>query len=187
MTRFVPLGAAAFLLVACDPPPYEEPVAADDGFPSIRINFPNPGLADSDREDMPVCPTFNVVVVHNNFDFSHENYDGDPVSGEGHWHLHIDDPALASPLSAVADPFAAVPRALEPGQHTLYAVLVQNNHLRLPESMVDPETPQDVHAVEILVVVPEMDEDGNSNCVGGGSTGGYPMDTGPADSGDSGR
>lgn len=178
MNRLIPLAASAALLLACDPPTYDPGVVAEEGLPAIRISFPNPGLADSTREEMPVCPDFNVVVQQENFEFSHENYDGDPISGEGHWHLHVDDAALATPVSAVADPFASAP-TLEPGPHTLYAVLVQNNHLRLPESMVDPDTPQDVHAVEIIVV-PFMDDEGEpTGCVGGGGGGGgYSMDTG---------
>ncbi len=131
--------------------------------------------------DMPVCPMFNVVVDVENFELSHDHYDGDPVEGEGHWHLYVDDPTLAAAQAAVADPYASPAEALEPGFHTVYVQLVQNNHLPLPESFVDPDAPQNVHAVEIMV------SDDMMTCVGGGNGGaGYGTDTGDTGN-DSGR
>ena len=170
------------LLLACAPPDYTPPVADEDPvYPTIKILFPNPGLADMATDELLVCPMFNVVVDVENFTLSHENYDGDPVEGEGHWHLYVDDATLSQAQAAVADPYASPAAALEPGFHTLYAQLVQNNHLPLPDSQVDQDLPQNVHAVEIMV------SDDMMNCVGGGNGGGgYGGDTG-GDSGDSGN
>ena len=163
MRRLTVLAPLVGLLVACDPPPFDPNAGEEEVFPSIRITFPNPGLANSSRDEMVMCPTFTVVVEHENFEFSHDHYDGDPIEGEGHWHLHVDDPNLETADNAMADPYSGLPNPLEDGNHTIYAVLVQNNHLRLPDAMVDPTTPQDVHAVEITV----SDEMG---CIGGGNT-----------------
>ncbi len=162
----MPFLLTTFLL-ACAPPDYQPPTAeVQASFPSIRILFPNPALTASSADELLICPMFTVVVEVDNFELSHEHYGEDPVDGEGHWHLYVDDPDLDEPQAAVADPYASPSAALAPGFHSVYVQLVQNNHLPLPDSAVDPDNASNVHAVEIMVT------DDMMNCVGGGNGGG---------------
>lgn len=147
-TLLAATAASSLALVACAPPPV--PLDTDTGTaavepadtrPSIRILFPNPAILDTDAlcdgVDGPcpvVCPTFTVVVDVDNLDLSHEHYGLDPVEGEGHWHLHLDDPEFTGAAhSAVADPWATVVDPIEEGFHTIGGLVVQNNHFQLEE------------------------------------------------------
>ena len=140
-------------LIACAPPDLPDPVvdtAEDTGTitpadtrPSIRVLFPNPNFLDEDElcKDVTgpcpvVCPSFTVVVDVDNLEMSHENYGGDPVEGEGHWHLHLDDPEFAgAATAAVADPWATFIDPVSEGFHTVGALVVENNHFQLSEEL----------------------------------------------------
>ena len=99
-----PLSVSSFVTIAiaaaCAPPAYETGASASDGYPAIKILFPNPSLAGEDDADAPVCSTFTVVVDVDNWELSTEGHGGDPVDGEGHWHLYIDDPQLTTATAA---------------------------------------------------------------------------------------
>jgi len=146
-------------LIACAPPPLPEDTGPSaqpaDTRPSIRILFPNPfyldeeALCDGIAGPCPVvCPSFTVVVDVDNLDLSHENYGGEPVAGEGHWHLHLDDPEFTgAAVAAVADPWATFVDPVSEGFHTIGALVVENNHFQLDEE----QQGQDRAQVEIEV------------------------------------
>ena len=127
-------------LLACAPPPLPEETANPDADQaSIRILFPNPLYLDAERlcedivGDCPVmCPTFAVVVDVDNFVLDPDHYGDDPIFGEGHWHLHVDDPEFtAAARAAETQPWATLTSPLEEGFHVIGALLVQNNHFPL--------------------------------------------------------
>ena len=131
-------------VLACAPPEF---VGLERTVPEITILFPNPDYFSTDEVGRDVCPDFQVVVAVENFLL------GEPdtvnVAGEGHWHLHVDDPDLLNYVLAPDGEVADLPAPLTLGNHTLYAALRQNTHGPLPDNMVFNSS--DVSLSEITV------------------------------------
>jgi hypothetical protein len=142
-------------VLACAPPDY---VGPEEALPSITILFPNPDYFSDVEDGRDVCPDFQVVVAIENFEF--QDPGGDDVAGEGHWHLHIDDPNLEAYVQVGDGEALDLETPLSPGPHTLYAALRQNKHGPLPDDMV--ENGSDVSLSEIVVADSE-DCIGNKN------------------------
>ena len=117
-------------LSACAPPTY---VGPEESLPSVRILFPNPDFMTEADAARPVCSTFPVVIGVEDFEIVPA---GDaPVPGEGHWHLHVDDPNLEQYLDVGLSNVIDLVTPLEPGPHTLYAALRENTHAPLAEEL----------------------------------------------------
>lgn len=155
MTRPTLLSILALLgLAACEPPPYDASEADDTGSlsPSIRVLFPESSTS------ARYCATFMVAVDVDNFVLSEEHYGGDPVEGEGHWHL-LDGNDVVQPTF---EEYAFIPAEapLADGDHVLKAQLVGNNH--------QPFSPDIYYQVEITVL-DGVDPESGEMCVGGGA------------------
>ena len=129
-------AALLFGLSACAPPPVS---------PGIELVFP---FSD---DSLVYCTEFLVLVDIDQLLLSAENYDGDVVPGEGHWHLKIDDALYATSTNA----WLAV-EGVEEGLRSLRVSLQGNDHADLE---VNGELFEDI--VEITV---GADDDGG--CVG---------------------
>lgn len=136
MLRYVSLCPLLASLCACAPPSYtpdtggNETGVGDDTSacvdtspapdPSIQIIFPE------SSSTVYYCSTLMVAVHIQNFVLSAEHTGGDPVDGEGHWHLYDGADYLGQTYKEYL--FVGESKALSEGEHVLVAELVQNNH-----------------------------------------------------------
>ncbi|MFT5587110.1 MAG: hypothetical protein ACI9VR_004718 [Cognaticolwellia sp.] len=149
------MSSLILTVLACAPPDYSGPEPA---VPSITLLFPSPEFYSSGEVGRDVCPDFQVVVAVENFQLVEAN--SVDVEGEGHWHLHLDDPDLVSYLQVGSGEVVDLDEPLTLGNHTLYAALRQNTHAPLPSDMVVDGS--DVSLAEITVADSE-DCIGNKN------------------------
>lgn len=187
MTRAILPLALAAASAGCAPPPYSVPEdtgggdTSDSGHtgetavppppePTVRIIFPE------SSSTVYYCTTFMVAVDVDNLVMTEEHFGGDPVEGEGHWHLYVD----GSYVGATWKEYYFVPeaKALTEGEHQLDVRLAGNDH-----QAFDPEIS---YQVEILVDDTPPDDPGTEEvetCMGAtGATSGS-MDTGMGDTG----
>ena len=99
--------------------------------------------------DVEYCSDLFVVVDIDLLTISSANYDGDPVPGEGHWHLYVDGELIKTSV----DDWTTLTE-LEDGMRSIVVSLHENDHTLLE---IDGNSFQDT--VEIQV------EDGEG-CVG---------------------
>ena len=85
--------------------------------PSIELLFP------TSTEDVEYCSDLFVVVDVDSLAISTANYDGDPVAGEGHWHLYIDGELIKTVVDSWT--FAT---DIEDGLRSLVVSLHENDH-----------------------------------------------------------
>lgn len=83
--------------------------------------------------------SFFMTVSVTNFSLCATCFGKDNVDGVGHWHIFLDQPVMSHMLIMSADLTQEVSlKAITPGWHTFYAVLVNNQHMPLmsaPNSM----------------------------------------------------
>lgn len=109
--------------------------AASLGTPSIKILSPHNG----DK----VSGTFTVQVAVNNFNSSCDLYGKANLSGYGHWHVNVD--SMHGPMMGMgtmlgmscAATFQGSTEGLTAGQHTFFALLVDNQHAPLMPDVFD--------------------------------------------------
>lgn len=141
-------GAASidFTYAPTDPLP-EIMAEAPAGTPSISITSPAPGTE--------ISGDFSVNVRVDDFELSDALLGKPNVPGYGHWHLNVD--STSGPMMGMAtmlgmsgtDTLQASAEYLSPGNHTFYAILVDDQHA--------PLMPEVVAQVD-LVVKPEAAE-----------------------------
>jgi len=121
-----------------------------------------PNAADLDPAISIVSPTagetvsgdFDVVVEVTDFNLSAPLFGKTDLDGFGHWHAFIDEPAKPHMLRmSGADTLTVSTAGLEPGPHTIFAVLVDNLHA--------PSDPPIAAKVEI-----EVADDGSATATG---------------------
>jgi hypothetical protein len=82
--------------------------------PSLRLEV----LPDPVKEG-----NYSLHLVTENFGFAPESVSRDPVLGEGHGHVYVDDFLFCRAYG----PWVHIPR-LKPGRHVIYVTLNWNNH-----------------------------------------------------------
>jgi hypothetical protein len=74
--------------------------------------------------------SFDMNVNVANLSLSGELFGKDLVTGWGHWHVFVDDATMPFMKVMGGSPTVTVPLAgIQPGWHTFYAVLVDNQHM----------------------------------------------------------
>ena len=112
-------------------------VGEDTPAPSVDIEvMPDPG---KERQYM-------VRIRTQNFRFAPDKISADPVPGEGHGHVYVDDVMISRALSG----WYHIPK-LEPGRHTVLVTLNWNDH---KEYAVNGESVSATQTIE----VPEPEE-----------------------------
>jgi hypothetical protein len=102
------------------PPP--APIAFSNP-PSVTITSPVNGATVIGR-------SFFMTVSVNNFELCGECFGKDNIDGVGHWHIFIDQPVMSHMLTMAGDTTQEVAlKAITPGWHTFYAVLVNDQHM----------------------------------------------------------
>jgi hypothetical protein len=92
------------------------------GTPSISIVSPAAGSTVSGK-------AFTLTANISNFVLSQDSYGKKLVAGQGHWHIFVDKIDMAHMLTMAAGGSQTVPlKGIKPGQHTFYALLVNNQH-----------------------------------------------------------
>ena len=77
-----------------------------------------------------------VTASANNFELCGDCFGKDNIAGVGHWHIFVDQPVISHMLTMAGDTTSL--KAITPGWHTFYAVLVNNHHMPfmgVPSSM----------------------------------------------------
>jgi ribosomal protein L24E len=103
-----------------------------EGKPSIRIVSPKPGST--------VHGSFDMIVQPTNFEFSCALYGKPNVAGYGHWHANVDSTTkgmmgMATMLGMSCQRAFHVSLAgIEPGPHTFFAILEDNQHAPTPKA-----------------------------------------------------
>ena len=103
-----------------------------EGKPSIRILSPKPGAT--------VHGSFNMTVQPKNFEFSCALYGKPNVAGYGHWHANVDSTTkgmmgMATMLGmSCQHTFHVSLAGIEPGPHTFFAILEDNQHAPTPKA-----------------------------------------------------
>lgn len=119
LPRAHPAAAGLLALMGgCAAPPW----SGDSGAPAAAIDLLFP-VAD---EAVRYCSELIVVVDVQGIELTPEAVGGDPVDGQGHWHLLDNETYVVS----TAETWAAVQGelALTDGRHFFRAELVQNDH-----------------------------------------------------------
>jgi hypothetical protein len=84
-------------------------------------------------------PSFFMTVSTSNFELCGNCFGKDNIDGVGHWHIFVDQPVMSHMLTMAGDTTQEVLlKAITPGWHTFYAVLVNNQHMPfmgVPSSM----------------------------------------------------
>jgi hypothetical protein len=121
--------------VAFDYQPTEAPkpleAVANPGRPGITIVAPKPGST--------VSESFDLVVKPTNFRFSCALYGKDDLAGWGHWHANVDatDKGMMGMGTMLGMScmrrFHVSLAGIEPGKHTFFAILEDNQHAPTPE------------------------------------------------------
>jgi hypothetical protein len=112
------------------PKPLE--AVANPGTPGISIVSPKPGTT--------VSKAFDLVVKPKNFRFSCALYGKDNHAGWGHWHANVDATdkgmmGMATMLGmSCGRRFHVSLAGIEPGKHTFFAILEDNQHAPTPKA-----------------------------------------------------
>lgn len=112
--------------------PLPEITGEEKGTPSIRIVSPKPGST--------VRGDFDLTVQPKNFEFSCDLYGKKDVAGYGHWHANVDSTTkgmmgMATMLGMSCQRTFHVSLAgIEPGPHTFFAILEDNQHAPTPKA-----------------------------------------------------
>jgi hypothetical protein len=109
--------------------------AANLGTPSIKILSPQNGAT--------VSGTFTIQVAITNFNPSCDLLGKANLGGYGHWHVNVD--SMSGPMMGMATmlgmscatTFQASTEGLTPGHHTLFTLLVDNQHAPLMPDVAD--------------------------------------------------
>jgi hypothetical protein len=84
-------------------------------------------------------PSFFMTVSLKNFELCGDCFGKDNIAGVGHWHIFVDQPVMSNMLTMAGDTTQEVSlKAITPGWHTFYAVLVNDQHMPfmgVPSSM----------------------------------------------------
>ncbi|MCO4745722.1 MAG: hypothetical protein KC912_13095 [Proteobacteria bacterium] len=118
--RALPFLAA--VLTACPPPPLDS--GNQTGPPAeVRLLFPET------NPDVAYCPDITAYAAVDEFTLS-DDIGGNPVPGEGHWHLIRAVGCEEAVLGETSGSYIELTggAALAPGNHTLWAELVGNDH-----------------------------------------------------------
>jgi hypothetical protein len=109
-----------------------EITAEEKGKPSIRIVSPSSGSTVRGSFDLKVAPT--------NFELSCALYGKKDVAGYGHWHANVDSTSkgmmgMGTMLGmSCARTFHVSLAGIEPGAHTFFAILEDNQHAPTPKA-----------------------------------------------------
>ena len=75
-------------------------------------------------------PSFNMSVSVTNFNICGDCFGKANLDGVGHWHIFLDQPMMANMLTMAGGPTQEVSlKAVPPGWHTFWAVLVNDQHM----------------------------------------------------------
>jgi len=110
--------------------------------PPAPVVFPNPPTVTitSPANGTTVAgASFFMTVSLNNFELCGDCFGKDNIAGVGHWHIFVDQPVMSHMLTMAGDTTQEVSlKAITPGWHTFYAVLVNDQHMPfmgVPSSM----------------------------------------------------
>jgi hypothetical protein len=112
------------------PKPLE--AVANPGTPGIKVVAPKPGAT--------VSREFDLVVKPTNFRFSCDLYGKDNLAGWGHWHANVDATdkgmmGMGTMLGmSCSKRFRVSLAGIEPGKHTFFAILEDNQHAPTPKA-----------------------------------------------------
>jgi hypothetical protein len=93
------------------------------GAPTVTITAPANGAIVSG-------PSFFMTASVTNFALCGGCFGKDNITGVGHWHIFVDQPVMSHMLTMANDTTQEVSlKAITPGWHTFYAVLVNDQHM----------------------------------------------------------
>jgi hypothetical protein len=93
------------------------------GAPNIAITGPAAGSTVTGK-------SFSLTTNVTNFALCGDCFGKTLVSGQGHWHIFVDQPMMANMITMAGTPDQTVSiKGLSAGLHTFWAVLVDNHHM----------------------------------------------------------
>ncbi len=106
------------------------------------VRYPNPATVTITSPPAGATlagPSFNMSVSVTNFNVCGDCFGKANLDGVGHWHIFLDQPTMANMLTMAGGPTQEVSlKAVPPGWHTFWAVLVNDQHMPfmgLPSTM----------------------------------------------------
>jgi len=110
--------------------------------PPAPVVFPNPptvAITSPTNGATVAGSSFFMTVSLNNFGLCGDCFGKDNITGVGHWHIFLDQPIMSHMLTMAGDVTQEVSlKAIPPGWHTFYAILVSDQHMPfmgVPSSM----------------------------------------------------